>query len=164
MLPTLQGERLTLRPATEDDLPMLLAMLREPSVAEWWGEPDDEGNRQELLDGLAIVVGGGVAGWLGAWEETDPMYPSVGLDITLTTSHQDKGLGPEALRLAIDHYVKKGHHRFTIDPAVHNERAIRCYASVGFKPVGVMRDYERVDDGPWHDALLMDLLAHELIS
>src|SRR3954465_5993258 len=112
MHPMLTGERVTLRPGTEDDLPVLFAMLREPSVAEWWGEPDDEGNRQELLDGIAIVVGGGGAGGVGAWEGKGPVDPSVGLDITLTTSYQDQGLGPEALRLVIDHYVAKGHHRF----------------------------------------------------
>jgi hypothetical protein len=27
---------------------------------------------------------------------------------------------------------------------------------------GRMRKYERVDDGPWHDGLLMDLLADGL--
>jgi aminoglycoside 6'-N-acetyltransferase len=47
---------------------------------------------------------------------------------------------------------------------VHNERAIRCYTAVGFQPVGVLRAYERTGDGPWHDNLLMDLLADDLIS
>jgi hypothetical protein len=33
---------------------------------------------------------------------------------------------------------------------------------VGFRPVGVLRDYERDTDGRgWHDGLLMDLLAAE---
>ena len=41
--------------------------------------------------------------------------------------------------------------------------AIRCYAAVGFHPVGVLRRYERdVDGAGWHDGLLMDLLAEEL--
>jgi aminoglycoside 6'-N-acetyltransferase len=57
-----------------------------------------------------------------------------------------------------------GHHRITIDPAADNEAAIRCYAKVGFRPVGVMRRYERGPDGTWHDGLLMDLLADELIG
>jgi hypothetical protein len=35
---------------------------------------------------------------------------------------------------------------------------------VGFEPVGVIRDYERTDGGPWHDGLVMDLLAHELAT
>jgi aminoglycoside 6'-N-acetyltransferase len=41
--------------------------------------------------------------------------------------------------------------------------AIRCYASVGFRPVGIMWRYERdVRRGGWHDGLLMELLAEEL--
>jgi aminoglycoside 6'-N-acetyltransferase len=62
-------------------------------------------------------------------------------------------------RLAIEHFVAKGHHRFTIDPATDNERAIRSYAAVGFKPVGVLRAYGRNPDGGWHDGLLMDLIV-----
>jgi aminoglycoside 6'-N-acetyltransferase len=56
----------------------------------------------------------------------------------------------------------RGHHRLTIDPNVANEHAIRAYAKVGFRPVGVMRSYEKNADGTWHDNLLMDLLAGEL--
>jgi aminoglycoside 6'-N-acetyltransferase len=55
-----------------------------------------------------------------------------------------------------------GHHRIEIDPAAHNEAAIRAYAKVGFRPVGVTRRSERGPDGSWHDGLLMDLLVDEL--
>ena len=54
-------------------------------------------------------------------------------------------------------------HRLVIDPAAENAVAIACYAKVGFRPVGVMRRYERGADGSWHDGLLMDLLAEELV-
>jgi aminoglycoside 6'-N-acetyltransferase len=46
---------------------------------------------------------------------------------------------------------------------VANTLAIACYRKVGFRDVGVMRRYERDLDGTWHDNLLMDLLAEELI-
>jgi hypothetical protein len=62
--------------------------------------------------------------------------------------------------------VRGGHgpaDRLVIDPATANDAAIRCYNAVGFRPVGVMRAYERDTDGDgWHDGLLMDLLAAEL--
>jgi aminoglycoside 6'-N-acetyltransferase len=51
-----------------------------------------------------------------------------------------------------------------IDPAADNQAAIHCYSKVGFRPVGVMRNYERGMDGTWRDGLLMDLLAGELIN
>ena len=131
MLPTLTGERLTLRPVTEDDLPVLLAMLREPSVAEWWGEPDRDGDREELLAGLAILVGGGVAGWLGAWEETDPMYPSVGLDITLTTSYQD-------------HWDPLGRGLYTVSYVLHNTGNLRLNVKQDVVRVAVRRHVKAV--------------------
>jgi aminoglycoside 6'-N-acetyltransferase len=164
----LQGPRVTLRPATEDDLPAFLRILAEPEVARWWGAYTESQARAELLedpgvDTLAIEVEGELAGILLVGEETDPQYRHASLDITLATAHHDRGLGREALRLVVDHLsAERGHHRFTIDPAAVNERAIRCYASVGFRPVGVMRRYERAPDGTWRDGLLMDLLADEL--
>jgi aminoglycoside 6'-N-acetyltransferase len=56
----------------------------------------------------------------------------------------------------------RGHHRIVIDPAAANARAIRAYSAVGFRPVGVMRAYERRPDGTWADGLLMDLLPDDL--
>jgi hypothetical protein len=56
----------------------------------------------------------------------------------------------------------RGHHRLTIDPAASNARAIAAYAKVGFRPVGIMRQYERGPDGTWHDGLLMELLREDL--
>jgi aminoglycoside 6'-N-acetyltransferase len=35
---------------------------------------------------------------------------------------------------------------------------------VSFRPVGVMRQYERGPDGQFHDGLLMDLLRDELTA
>ena len=100
-----------------------------------------------------------MAGWLACEENTDPMYLYVGLDIFLTTRLHGQGLGREALRLAIAHYLERGHHRFTIDPAAAQRARDPHLLGVGFKPVGRMRDYELGADGTWHDGLLMDLLA-----
>jgi aminoglycoside 6'-N-acetyltransferase len=166
-LPVLHGEQVTLRPVEDRHIEPLVAIIREPSVAEWWGESDEDERLRDNLrhDGTAwaIEVDGAVAGWLGSSEETEPEYLSVGLDISLSERFQGRGLGPDALRTAIRWFAsERGHHRFTIDPAAHNERAIRAYAAVGFEPVGIMRRCELGPDGDWHDGLLMDLLIEEL--
>ncbi|MGH2831942.1 MAG: GNAT family N-acetyltransferase [Solirubrobacteraceae bacterium] len=83
------------------------------------------------------------------------MVPSVAFDIALTSALHGKGYGRRVLRA----FVAKGHHRFTIDPNPENERAVRCYEAVGFKPVGVMRAYERNPYSSWNDGLLMDLVV-----
>jgi aminoglycoside 6'-N-acetyltransferase len=61
----------------------------------------------------------------------------------------------------VEHLIEeRGHHRVTIDPAADNAAAIRTYEKVGFKPVGVMRAYERDVGGQgWHDGLLMELVV-----
>lgn len=158
----LRSERLVLRPSREEDVPALVAMLNEPAVRRWWRENDADDVRQELHAGLSILHEDRVRGWLLVHEETEPEYRSVAFDIALSDGLHGQGLGREALRTAIRHFVAAGHHRFTIDPALDNERAIRSYTALGFRQVGVLREHELWPDGHWGDGLLMDLLAREL--
>ena len=165
-LPTLQGERVTLRPIAHADLGPLAEIIREPSVARWWDESDEPELLREnlLMDGSAWAVeaDGALVGWLGFTEETEAQYRHVGLDISLSSRFQGQGLGPDALRTAIRWFAsERGHHRFTIDPNASNEPAIKAYSAVGFRPIGIMRRAELID-GEWTDGLLMDLLIEEL--
>jgi aminoglycoside 6'-N-acetyltransferase len=165
--PVLRGERVLLRSIHDEDVAPIAAILGEPSVVKWWGEHDEEKTRRELIDDadcetFVVERNGEVIGIVLVSEENDPQYRHAGLDISLATAHQLQRLGREALGRAIDHLIEeRGHHRLTIDPAAENEAAIRCYRALGFKPVGVMRKYERAPDGTWRDGLLMDLLAEE---
>jgi aminoglycoside 6'-N-acetyltransferase len=156
----LRGERVTLRSLEEADVESLNAIIAQPGVREWWGtDPtvDDQ-------DAFTIEVDGKIAGWLGWYEETMDDYRHGGLDIFVAPAFHRRGLGREALRVAARWLIEeRGHHRIIIDPAAANTRAIAAYAAIGFKPVGVMRRYERSPDGSWHDGLLMDLLADEFI-
>jgi aminoglycoside 6'-N-acetyltransferase len=163
----LRGERVVLRPATEADVPVLVAILRTPAVARWWGERV-EGDVREALDDADTTVwvvceGERAIGMVQAWEETDPMYRHAAVDISLHPDSHGRGLGTETVRTVAQWlFDERGHHRVTIDPAAHNAIAIRCYERVGFRAVGVMRQYERASDGTWHDGVLMDLLQGEL--
>ena len=160
----LEGARgLVLRRAREDDCEALGEILCEPDVAQWWGPFDADTAFDELETSFVIVIDGAVCGWLLFDEETWWQYPAVGFDIVLATALHGRGYGRETLRVAIRHFIGRGHHRFTIDPAVDNARAIKTYAAVGFKPVGVLRSCER-RDGEWCDGLLMDLLADEFVD
>jgi aminoglycoside 6'-N-acetyltransferase len=164
----LHADRITLRPFEAADLPAVAAMLAEPEVARWWGDYDEDRLRREHLEApdsenLVIEVDGQVAGLMLVYDEEEPEYRHAALDISLATAHHGQGLGRRALRLVIDHLVaERGHHRFTIDPSADNERAIRSYRAVGFRPVGILRKYWRAPDGTWRDGLMMDLLAEDL--
>jgi aminoglycoside 6'-N-acetyltransferase len=156
-----------LRPLTGDDLEVIFGIVTGPGVREWWGPLADPDYEREGLenDGHAFAIrrDGATIGWVGFNEETEPDYRYASLDISVHPEHQAKGIGPEALRAVIDWLIaERGHHRFTIDPALANERAISAYAAVGFQPVGVMRQADKHADGHWQDSLLMDLLAEDL--
>ena len=164
----LRGERVLLRPLTAQDIPQLTAIQGQPGVARWWGEPED-GAYEEKLDGtegvaaFAIEIDGEVVGLVQYHEEDDPMYRHAGIDLFLSEAAQGRGLGTDAVRTMARHLVEdRGHHRLVIDPAADNVAAIRTYEKAGFKQVGVMRRYERLPGGEWHDGLLMDLLSDEL--
>lgn len=153
---------LTLRPSRPEDAAVLLDLLLEPAVAQWWGDNDLPSVTEEIVGAWTIEVDGAIAGILECHEETEPMYPEVAFDVMLGTRWHGRGLGRRALRLAIDYFINRGHHRFTIDPAIDNVAAVRCYAAVGFQRVGILRQAERAPSGQWRDSLLMDLLASDL--
>ena len=164
----LQGEKVVLRPLADADLPRMAEIQAQPSVAVRWGAPDEADLRakQDGSEGVvayAIELDGDPVGLIEYYEEKDPIYRSAGIDIFLAEEVHGRGLGTDAVRTLARYLVhERGHHRLTIDPAADNLPAIRAYEKVGFKPVGVMRQYERLPGGDWHDGLLMDLLAEEL--
>ncbi len=172
--PILIGPRVLLRPCREADLPHLLAILREPAVASHWSEADDDFDRQALLSGddpdgaerittFVIMSEDEVIGWIAGWEKLHRDYRHAGIDLFITTKQQGKGYGTEAVRLVCKFlFEERGHHRITIDPAADNLRAVHAYEKVGFKRVGILRQYERGADGTYHDGMLLDLLPEDL--
>jgi aminoglycoside 6'-N-acetyltransferase len=166
--PNLAGQRVVLRPARIEDRPRLREILAQPEIARWWGPGGPDHAVDEWLDTddgavFAIEFAGVLVGSIEYAEENDPDYRHAGIDLFLDTAHQGHGLGSDALRTLARYLLEvRGHHRLTIDPAAANERAIRAYRPVGFSPVGVMRAYERGQDGSWHDGLMLDLLAGDL--
>jgi aminoglycoside 6'-N-acetyltransferase len=164
----LQGERVVLRPLRVEDAPRLAELAADEEVSRWWGElPEPElveqAEGQGDSIGFAVLHEGELVGLIQFSEELDPMYRQAGIDLFLGAPYQDLGLGTDAVRTLARHLFRdRGHHRITIDPAADNVRAIRSYEKVGFRPVGVMREYERGPGGAWRDGLLLDLLAREL--
>jgi aminoglycoside 6'-N-acetyltransferase len=163
----LTGPRVVLRSTSAADAARLTSIRSEPAIERRWGALE-EGEMDEFVHEdttFVIEVDGEVLGAVQYGEVEDPMYRSANIDLYVTTSRHGQGLGSEAVRVLARYLIdERGHHRLTIDPAADNTAAIRAYEKVGFRPVGIMRSYERGPDGTWHDGLLMELLADELID
>jgi aminoglycoside 6'-N-acetyltransferase len=160
-----------LRPVTAADVPALAAMFAEPAVEPWWPRHDAARVQRECVDEVeedktvyVIDVDGEVAGLIQTYQEDDPDYRQASIDIAVATKWHGTGVALAALRTLARQLFAAGHHHLTIDPAADNHRAIRAYEKVGFKPVGILRQNERGPDGTFHDALLMDMLAGELLE
>jgi aminoglycoside 6'-N-acetyltransferase len=165
----LHGRHVTLRPLSPKDAPRLAEILRTPEVGRWWTGYDLARVEAEFLADeprvtvYGIGLGEQLVGLIQVTEEPEPDFRHASIDLFVDPAVQGRGLGPDAIRTVARHLIDHdGHHRLTIDPAADNEQAIRAYAKVGFRPVGIMRRYQRFPDGIWRDALLMDLLADEL--
>jgi aminoglycoside 6'-N-acetyltransferase len=168
-VPTLVGSSIELRPAGRHDIDDLVPIRQAPDVFRRWRGGDDlRHSIQQDLDEegstpYVIEVDGNVVGWIQWSSEDEPDYRYASIDIYLDPAVHGRGIGADAVRTLARHLITEHHfHRLEIDPAADNERAIRCYAKVGFRPVGIRRRSERGSDGSWHDGLLMDLLASEL--
>lgn len=167
MTRVLTGNQVVLVPVTEQhvsDLRRILAteqvrlQWRDEAASPGWPFDDDSASR------FAVVVQDAVVGMIQYGEETEPDYRHASIDVFLDPAVHGRGHGRDAVATLAHHLIAdRGHHRLVIDPAADNTAAIRCYTAVGFKPVGLMREYEKDAEGDgWHDGLLMDLLAGEL--
>lgn len=159
------GQTVVLRPSSAAHVPVFMEILGHPEISKWWGGYDLERVRRELLgpQGYAIELAGEVVGLIIYREELDPDHRHAAMDLAVAPDQQAQGLGCDAMRaMARFLFRTRDHHRVVIDPAVDNVRAIRSCGRAGFRPVGVMRRYERDTDGRWHDGLLMDLLADDV--
>jgi aminoglycoside 6'-N-acetyltransferase len=165
----LRGNRVVLRPLAESDVDRIVELGADPEVERWWRGLTPEHVLEKARGGddgavvFAAVVDGEVAGMIQYFEEDDEEFRHASVDLFLGAPYHGRGLGTDTVRTMVRHLIEdRGHRRLTIDPAAHNVRAIRCYEKVGFKPVGILREYWLDGNGDWRDGLLMDLLASEL--
>ena len=149
-----RGALTEVRPATEDDVELLVGWHSDPGVAHYWdGETFTlEQMRARLArpDVAAYIVeaAGGPVGYLQAWREGS----GGGLDMFLIPEARGKGLGPDAARALATALRDEGWTRVTVDPYAWNERAVAAWKRAGFEPV----EQRPADDEHTADWLLME--------
>jgi aminoglycoside 6'-N-acetyltransferase len=158
----LQGKRVALRPIEPGDVFILRRILATPEVARWWGPPP-EGfplTDEPRSTKFSVLLDGEIVGLIQYWEESEPDFRHAGIDLYLDPPRHGGGIGTDAVETIARHLIEDlHHHRITIDPALDNAAAIRCYEKAGFQPVGVMRSSWRDPEGAWRDCLLMELVV-----
>jgi aminoglycoside 6'-N-acetyltransferase len=171
MTSVLHGDGVRLRPLNEGDADDLLRMLSDREVAQWWEGYDRARVLDELIaegegESFGIVVDDGaerLVGMIQYYEQDDPDYRHAGVDLFVDPSLHRGGVGRAAVVTLVRHLVDDlGHHRVIVDPSERNERSVAFFEALGFRKVGVLRQYERRADGTWGDNVLLELLVADL--
>lgn len=168
----LKGERVTLRPVREDDLP---EMYRWRIVLEDWANTTDvppyamtwetflERGRKIAAQAdngveMAVEVTGVLVGRATLFG-FDTYTRSCEIGIALAPEHRGKGYGRETLRLLVDFAFRhRNMHRVHLSTLATNEPALRCYRAAGFVEEGRRRESAWVD-GTYVDEVLMSVLS-----
>jgi aminoglycoside 6'-N-acetyltransferase len=134
-MPSVRGDKTTLRRAGQHDVARLVAWHADPEVARFWD--DETFTESEMRERLGRD---NVEAWIVEAEDAEPIgYLQVhetGIDMFLVPAARGRGLGPDAARAITRHLIEdRGWARVTVDPYEWNEQALRAWRSAGFVPV-----------------------------
>jgi len=134
------GRATVVRPATDDDVDLLVSWYADPEVSRYW---DDETFtreemrarlRRERVDAWIVEEEGRPVGYLQSWWEADGPRRG-GLDGFLVPDARGRGLMPDAARSLAISLLADGWREVTVDPYASNERALRGWKKAGFVEV-----------------------------
>lgn len=159
----IEAARISFRPVTAGDYPLLESWLSAPHWREWWGEPETElGYIRDMVEGrdttrpFVFLLDHEPAGYIQVWTIADHLKEpwlskapwmsevpaeSVGVDVGIGEAAKlSRGLGSTVVRLFAERLSAEGHKTILIDPDMTNLRAIRAYEKAGFRKLIVSRE------------------------
>ncbi len=127
------GDAVTLRPATDRDVPALEVLLEGG-----FGAPAHlAGDERVLRETVVVEHAGAPVGTMRLTRDDDT--PGI-YAFVIDPGRRGRGLGRAALRAACLQLREEGAERIGIEVEVRNERALSLYTSLGFVPVST-EDY-----------------------
>jgi len=175
-LPTLGGQRLTLRWLGEGDVPALLDIFSDVEVMRYWSSPPLAGHA-EAADLLRSIHQGFRERSLFQWGIDVPQEPSIvgtctlyhlshahrraEVGFALGRRHWGRGIASGAVATLIEFaFGTLDLHRLEADADPRNERSLRLLERQGFRREGHLRERYHVG-GEIQDAVILGLLRGE---
>lgn len=170
----LQGKKVTLRPVEREDLKRLhelwqdvdLALLAGGAWSPWSLAAEEKEFEKHLEDEdkaeFVIEADGKIIGDIGLNRQRDRRSGTANFGISiLDREYLGKGYGRDAIAVLLDWAFRiQNYRRIWLETQGRNERAIRCYRSVGFVEEGRLRQHG-YSNGSYDDVLVMGLLREE---
>ena len=182
--PTLYGERVTLRPFQELDIPEMVNILRDPEVLRLTGSAhstaeaeagersapleaatrrwyETRADHKDRLDLAVIAADSGACVGEVVLNEWSPDNEACNFRILLGPGGRNRGLGSEATRLVVDYAFQSTNiNRIELDVYAFNPRARHVYEEAGFLFEGTKRSALKFD-GEYVDADTMSILRSD---
>jgi RimJ/RimL family protein N-acetyltransferase len=173
--PTIDGERVTLRPLVAADADDLWrdfhdaeanrltgthASFTRDQIDRWCASRADQDDRLDLA-----VIDRSTGDWAGevVINEWDPDNRSCSFRIALGPNARNRGLGTEATRLIAEYvFDELPVNRLELEVHVFNHRALAVYERAGFVREGVKREALRWD-GEYVDTVVMSILRRDSV-
>ena len=167
--PTLVGEKVILRPFTDEDFPYLEECLKDPEVIKltgssaeydrevtmnWYGTRNVQTDRLDLaiVDQSQTILVGEVV--VNVYDEENQ---SMNFRILIGHRGRNRGLGTEATQLMVDYIFRNTKlNQLTLSVFDFNPRAKNVYEKVGFVKNSVDKN-ELEFEGQWIDSINMKL-------
>ena len=169
----LKGEKTSLRPVRENDLPRLTTWGNDPEVRYWLHHSEREDAtvddaREEYLSSdehrLSLAIENDAGALIGVIRllGIDRTHGRAELAIMIGDKKAwSRGYGTEAMRLLLRHAFEDiGLRRVELITDVDNERGIRSYEKCGFVREGLLRQH-RLRHGEPLDMIVMSILQEE---
>lgn len=179
--PTLNGNKVILRPFTNTDITSMLAILNDPDIVKLTGIADSTekshiplnndqikyttlwyesiNSHDDRLD-LAIEYEGSLAGEV-VLNEYDEELRTCNFRILIGKGHRNMGIGSDAIETFINYaFNSLNLHRIELEVIAFNPRARQVYEKCGFVYEGTKRKAHRFDD-EWIDIILMSILKED---
>ncbi len=175
----IQGKRVTLRPAIEQDKHMIYKWLAKSDItASFMGPPRFsenpvptweefcadykphffDGSKPELGRCFIIMVDGTPVGQIN-YGDVDQHHQRTELDIWMSCEENcGRGYGSDALQTLCKHLFQTyGIVEFLIRPSARNRRAIRAYQKAGFQHIELTSEEQEAKYGPgdYNDEIVM---------
>jgi len=159
-----QEETFSLRPATEDDISIIVEMEKRAHKAPW-----AEGHfREELEKPYANFLvltddptDSKIAGYIIYWLMFDECQI---LDVVVDLPYRGMGFGQKMIRHAVDTAIKKGIRKILLEVRKSNLPAVQLYQKMKFVIIHVRKAFYSDGEDAYQMALYLDLPAGENVD
>lgn len=166
---------MNIEPLTRDQNEFIRQVRNDPKVNRWLASPsmpisaeDQERwfdwylDQDDVRRFVALAEGKPVG--YGLIKSIDLIHRSAEVGLCIAGECWGQGHGRHLLEWLVGRVlVTLNLHRCWLDTFADNERAMRLYKAVGFKPEGILRE-NRLKDGCYRDSLVMSILDWEWLE